>query len=549
MAEGGAAPGEPAAGFVATLFRGALASGVVLPFPDPDPETAEISREVGAMVTDWAAAAIDPAAIDGAADIPESVVEGLAELGLLGLTIPEEHGGSGCSQHTYTTMMEALARRCPSTATILGAHLGLGLKGLIHFGTEEQKARWLPRAATGELMAAFALTEPQAGSDAAALRTTAEPQSNGSWKLDGSKVWITNGSRANLFTVFARTPDPERPDAPVDERPISAFVVTRDLGGLSTGAEESKMGLKGSSTTEVHLEDVPVPADHLLGAPGQGFRIALEILNGGRHSLAACCLGQARLARDLAVAHAAERVQYSRPIAEFGMVREMLAGIEADVYAMEAGTYLAAGLVDRGESDFSLESACCKVHATERLWLDANDALQVAGGTGFMHEYPYERIVRDARVNLIFEGTNQVLRMMLALRGLKARAKLGPLPASERLEGVHAELDPEATACGAAAAELGRRAGEVLERRGADLRDAQHDQHRLADMAVALYGACAVLSRATARLAAGAAPERELPLARLAARRQLADFRRAAEACDRNDDALIDAVARGLARS
>jgi acyl-CoA dehydrogenase family protein 9 len=230
------------------------------------------------------------------------------------------------------------------------------------------------------------------------------------------------------------------------------------------------------------------------------------------------------------------------------MVREMLAAIEADVYAMEAGTYLAAGLVDKGEHDFSLESACCKVFATEALWTVANDALQVAGGTGFMHEYPYERIVRDARVNLIFEGTNQVLRMMLVVRGTKGLAPSSK-PARPRFAGVHPKLSAERSEVENAVASLGRRTSQALERHGASLRDAQHEQRRLADMAVALYTAAAVLSRATASLERGgdeAALEREVALARLACRRQLATCARAERECQHDDDALVEAVARGM---
>jgi acyl-CoA dehydrogenase family protein 9 len=533
---------EDAGGLVVSLFRGQLDGDAVMPWPTPDAETAETSEEVHAMVSGWMEENVDPAEIDATAQFPEGLVGGLAELGLLGLTFPEEHDGAGCKQHTYTRVMEAVSYRCPSTATVLGAHLGLGTKALLLVGTDEQKAEFLPRLASGELLGAFALTEPQAGSDAAALRTRAEPRPDGGWKLDGTKVWITNAGMANFFTVFARTPHPEKPDAPIEERPITAFAVLSSDGGVTTGAEEHKMGLKGSSTTEVVLEDVVIPAGRMLGPEGKGFRVALEVLNGGRHSLAACCLGQAKLATELAHAHAGEREQYGAPIARFGMIREMLAGMSADVYAMEAATYMAAGLVDRGGVDASLESACCKLYATERLWTLANDALQVAGGTGFMKEYAYERIVRDARVNLIFEGTNQVLRMMIALRGWKGLANLGPADGPGGLEGVHESLAEEAARCRDAAARMGVRAAEAVSEHGKALRHAQHAQKRLADMAVALTVTAAVLSRATHELAAGAGDE-VLDLARLAARRELRAFDEAEAACAENDDALIERVA------
>src|SRR6185503_5435021 len=332
-----------------------------------------------------------------------------------------------------------------------------------------------PKLASGERIAAFALTEAGAGSDAAALATRAEPLADGSWRLNGRKIWITNGGIANGFTVFARTPDPARPAAKFMEWPISAFWVERERAGLSTGKPEDKMGLCGSSTTEVALEDVIVPPEALVGPRGEGFKVALNVLNSGRHGLAACCIGQAKLARDLAVKHARERVQFGRPIAAFGMVQELLAGMEADLYAMEASTYLTAGLMDKKERETMLEAACCKLHATERLWSIANDALQVTGGTGFMREYAYERILRDARINMIFEGTNQVLRMMIAFQGLRslARGELAAAPGRAELEGVPASLSNEREGLERLVPRFADRCRAALARHGERVRDAQ----------------------------------------------------------------------------
>jgi acyl-CoA dehydrogenase family protein 9 len=307
------------------------------------------------------------------------------------------------------------------------------------------------------------------------------------------------------------------------------------------------MGLRGSSTTEVGLADVVLPADALVGPRGGGFKVALNVLNSGRHGLAACCIGQAKLARDLAVAHAAEREQFGRPIAAFGMVKEMLAGMDADLYAMEAGTALTAGLIEDKRGETMLEAACCKMFATERLWAICNDALQVSGGTGFMREYPYERILRDARINLIFEGTNQVLRMMLALQGLRPVAA-GERPASTppRLVGVHADLADDRAAFEALVPRFAAAAASVADRHGAALRDAQHDQHRLADMAAALFHQGAVLSRASAAAEAGALDEREAHVARLALARLARAFEHALHDGEHPHDALIDAVAAGM---
>jgi len=530
--------------FVRSLFLGRIDGAAILPFPDPGDEERETTDTIAGMVRDWAADAIDPEAIDHGKEIPREVLDGLRELGLFGLTIPEEHGGAGMGQRTYAAVMEAVAHRCASTVTVLGGHLGLGSKAIVLYGTDEQKRRWLPELSSGERIAAFALTEAGAGSDAAAQRTIAEEQPDGSWKLNGRKIWITNGGFAGFFTVFARTVDAETKDLPLMERPVSAFLVPRDAAGVSVGAPEDKMGLRGSSTTDVGFEDVVVPADALVGPRGGGFKVALNVLNAGRHGLAACCIGQGKLARDLAVAHAKEREQFGKPISSFGMVKEMLAGMDADLYAMEAGTALTAGLVEDQRGETMLEAACCKMFATERLWEICNAALQVSGGTGFMREYPYERILRDARINLIFEGTNQVLRMMLSLQGLRPLLKGASVAAEPaKLDGVADELSSERAAFEGLVPIFAALAADVAKRRGADARDAQHDQHRLADMACALFHMGAVLSRATSSAAKGALDDRESAVARLALARLARMFEHAREAAEHPSDALVDAVA------
>ena len=539
---------HPETGFVRSLFEGRVRSERILPFPLPDAETRETTDEIVSMVTDWAAGAIDPRAIDEEKRIPDAVVAGLRELGLFGLTIDEAYGGAGMGQYAYARVMEAVAHRCASTVTILGAHLGIGMKGLSLYGTDEQKTRWMPALAAGERLAAFALTEASAGSDAAALRTTADRTPDGRWRLNGRKVWITNANLAGHLTLFARTPHPANPDAALLERPISAFFVPTDVPGVTIGAPEDKMGLRGSCTTEVGLEDVELDADCLLGTEGQGFKVALNVLNAGRHGLAASCIGQAKLARELAVLHAHEREQFGQPIAGFGMVRELLAAMEADIYTMEAGTWLTAGLIDRGDRDIMLESACCKMFATETLWRIANDSLQVTGGTGFMREYPYERIVRDARINMIFEGTNQVLRMMLVGQGLRGLDLAGANggSAGPGLAGVHPDLSGERAAVEELLPLFAARARAFAAAHGRDVRRAQLPLRRLADMVVALFGACAVLSRATATIEAGgeaSALERERDVARLACLRLTTDLRRAMVEDDRAQDALLHRVA------
>ncbi len=305
-----AAPGS----FMKSLFSGRLESRMVFPYPRQDAATRETLDLVLESFRSWARERLDGGAIDRAGVFPDGPVRELKELGMFGLTVPEEHGGAGLSLTSYCRLMEEICHHCASMATIVGAHLGIGSKGILLYGSEEQKRRWLPAIAKGDLLSAYALTEPSSGSDAAALKTRAVwNEARQVWVLNGGKRFITNGGKASLFTVFART------EIDGQDR-ISAFVVTRDLPGVSTGKEEDKLGLKGSSTTDLYLENVPVPKDNLLGEPGRGFKYAMEILNDGRVSLAAGAVGGAKEMIDRVVEYAKQRRQFDRPIGTFEMI-------------------------------------------------------------------------------------------------------------------------------------------------------------------------------------------------------------------------------------
>jgi acyl-CoA dehydrogenase family protein 9 len=417
--------------------------------------------------------------------------------------------------------MEEIGQTDASLGILVGGHQSIGLKALLLYGTPEQKSRWLPALAAGEEIAAFALTEPEAGSDAASIRTTARyDEARDEFVLDGSKHWISNGGIADFFTVFAKDVALEARD---EHRRITAFAVTKGLPGLEIGPEEKKLGLKGSSTVPLLLKELRLPAFHVIGQRGSGFKIAVEILNTGRTSLAAGCLGGSKAMIREAALHATQRRQFGSRIADFEMIRGKFARMVANTYALESLVYMTAGLVDRGLSDYALEGAACKVFGTESVWNVINDALQVAGGNGFMEEYPYERALRDSRVNMIFEGTNEILRVLLALSGLRdlgtdlegvARALKTPLSnlgilsdyvgrkirgyvAPERLESVVPELAAEAdlvtryTRFFAAAAET------FLSRFGKNVLEREYQQERLANVALDLYASLAVLSRAS----------------------------------------------------
>ncbi|HEV2064484.1 MAG TPA: acyl-CoA dehydrogenase family protein, partial [Thermoanaerobaculia bacterium] len=402
---------------VKSLFAGHVPEDTVFPYPEISAEERETVSTFLESFRSFAKDKIDAAAIDRDQKVPPEVVKGLADLGAFGMTIPEAYGGYGFSASAYCRVTEEIGRTDASIGILVGGHQSIGLKGLILFGTEEQKKRWLPRLATGEMIAAFALTEPEAGSDAASIKTTAVyDEAKNEFVLNGTKHWISNGGFAEFFTVFAK--DTKLP-ASDEHRRMTAFVVTKDLGGVTPGKEEKKLGLRGSSTVPIELVNVRVPANHVLGERGQGFKIAVEILNTGRTSLGAGCIGGSKAMIREAALHATQRKQFGTRIADFEMIRGKFARMVVSTYALESMVYLTAGLVDRGLEDYSLEGACCKVFGTEAVWRNINDALQIAGGNGFMEEYPYQRALRDSRINMIFEGTNEVLRMLVALTGMK----------------------------------------------------------------------------------------------------------------------------------
>jgi alkylation response protein AidB-like acyl-CoA dehydrogenase len=279
------------------------------------------------------------------------------------------------------------------------------------FGTDEQKQRFLPSLATGEKIAAFCLTEPSSGSDAASIKTTAVRDGN-DWILNGDKLWITNGGIAQFFTVFAKTQEHG------EKSHVTAFIVTSDMPGVSTGPHEDKMGIRASNTTTVTFDNVRVPGNNVLGEVGKGFKVAMKVLNSGRTGLGGGCVGGMKRAIAHATKQAKERVQFGKPIAQFGLVKQKIGQMVVDCYSAEAAVNLVNHFVDSGMQDYAVEAAISKVYASETLWRTMDEALQVAGGNGYMREFPYERGLRDARINRIFEGTNDILRLFIALTAM-----------------------------------------------------------------------------------------------------------------------------------
>jgi acyl-CoA dehydrogenase family member 9 len=339
-------------------------------------------------------------------------IQALRELGLFGLIIPEEFEGLGLSSRGYARILQQITLHDGSTALTVGAHSSIGMKALLLFGSSEQKAKYLPPLASGEMIAGFCLTEAQAGSDASSLKTRAVKQADGGWILNGEKIWITNGPIAQFFTVFARTGD----DSP---KGISAFLVEKSWSGVHTGQKEEKLGIRASATSTVAFQDVLLPPESLIGVEGQGFKIAVAVLNNGRSGLGGGCVGAMKRCIKLACEHAQERKQFGESIGSFGIIREKIAKMSSLCYASESMVQLVGQDIDEDVEDYSVEAAATKVFTTESLWYCAYEALQIAGGNGFMKEYPYEIITRDSRINTIFEGTNEILRLYIGLRSLE----------------------------------------------------------------------------------------------------------------------------------
>lgn len=451
---------------------------------------------------------------------PEEFIQDLRDLGLFGLIIPEEYGGIGLSNSAYSRVLQQSSRYDSSVSLTIGAHSSIGMKGLLLFGTESQKKKYLPRLASGEMIAAYCLTEPSSGSDAASIKTNAVKNPDGSWLLNGEKIWITNGGIADFYTVFARTD--------VKAGKLSAFLVERNTAGVSTGKKEDKLGIRASSTTTVNFSDVTVPAENLLGEEGKGFKIAVSILNNGRTGLGGGAVGGMKTCIALATKQARERKQFGQSISEFGLIKKKIARMTVDCFAAESVVWMVGHYIDSGSNDYSIEAAISKVFASEAMFRAADDALQIAAGSGYMKELPYERILRDSRILTIFEGTSEILRLFIALSGLKGPASMlqelqsatgeifdHPIKGFGLLSGYAGRRITQLTSLGQDriidvvpgslrddaliyekyTLELARLSDVLLRRHGKAIADMQYSQQRVADVAIDLFVGLSVLSR------------------------------------------------------
>lgn len=563
---------QPSSSVARNLALGEIVEQNLFPYP----AIRARDREVLGMMVDaidrfLEGHAHDFAAWDAAAEQPPEFIQALRELGLFGLIIPEESGGLALSNAAYARVLAQTSAHDSSVSLTIGAHSSIGMKGVLLFGSDAQKARYLPRLASGEMIAAFCLTEPGAGSDAASIRTKAVPNDDGSWTLDGEKLWITNGGIADFYTVFARTDG--------DEGKITAFLVEAAWPGVSRGPHEDKHGIRASSTTTVAFSGVRVPAENVLGEVGKGFKVAMGILNNGRTGLGGGAVGGMKALIRKATAQAKERHQFDTPIAQFGLVRAKIAQMTVECFAAEAVVWMVAHYIDSGHEDYSVEAAISKVYASEAMQRAAYEALQIAGGNGYMKEFPYERFARDARILPIFEGTNEILRLYIALSVLKGvGASLGELQAAlgaifnDPIKGFgvlggyaerrfaqatglfgdrigHAlapELAPLARVYEKYAGELARVADAVLRRHGRTIADHQHVQKRIADLVIDLFVGLCVLSRAQSLVEAGDEPALAIEVARVFTRQARRRMARNIRGFQHNEDDGVEKIATGI---
>jgi acyl-CoA dehydrogenase family member 9 len=510
--------------FMRSLCMGRIEEKLLFPFPKMKKEEQDTLRAMTQSFQQWLGGRDkDFRKWDHEAELPKEFIQEMREFGLFSLIIPEEFGGMGLSATGYSRVLQELTRYDGSVVLTAGAHSSIGMRGLVLFGTPEQKKKYLPKLATGEMIAAFCLTEAGAGSDAASLKTKAVEEGD-HWLLTGEKIWITNGGIADFFTVFART---ETKDGSGKAK-ITGFIVTKDMAGVSSGPHEDKMGIRASSTTTISFQNVKVPKENVLGEVGSGFKVAMNILNSGRTGLGGGCVGAMKFLIEQSTKQAKQRKQFEQPISNFGLIKQKVGKMVVNTYASEACVNMVAGMVDSGHKDYAVEAAISKIFSTESLWDTVDEALQIAGGNGFMREFPYERIMRNARINRIFEGTNEILRLFVALTAMNdvgtslkeigsalhdpikgfgvlsdyAKRRVTQATGIGRVEmskfhpaiAEHARLFEDLTRLLAAATD------RILRKHGKNIMNKQFATRRLADIMIDLYVLACVISRVSQSL-------------------------------------------------
>merc|ERR1719325_18300 len=520
--------------FVQNVFRGMIEPTQVFPFPvaldEEQRENLEMLVPIAERVMEEQN---DPLLNDQLESVPEDTVNALRELGAFGLQVPVELDGVGLTNTQYARLTEVVGGNDLGVGIFIGAHQSIGFKGILLAGTDEQKAKYLPKLATGENFAAFALTEPSSGSDAGSIKTRAELNKEGThWILNGGKIWISNGGIAEIFTVFAKTPIKDEATGTVTEK-VSAFIVERSFGGVTNGPPEKKMGIKCSNTAEVYFENTPIPVENVLQNPGDGFKVAMQILNNGRFGMGAALSGTMRTVIQKACEHATARVQFGSRIDGYGAIQEKIAKMSMIHYATESMAYMVAGTMDAGYEDFQLEAAISKIFASEAAWFVTDEAIQVLGGNGYMRALGLEKVMRDLRIFRIFEGTNDILRLFVALVGIqyagghlrelqkaishpisnfgvvlgevakRGKGAIGVVNSDQLKDKIHPNLAESAALTCKAIDAFGATIEKVLIKHGKDIINEQFVLNRLANATIDIYANTCVLSRCTKSLVEG----------------------------------------------
>ncbi|CAH1121012.1 unnamed protein product [Ceutorhynchus assimilis] len=519
--------------FVMNLFKGQIEARQVFPYPNV---LNEEQRETLEMLVDptqkFFAEVNDPMKNEALERVEENTLAGLWDLGAFSLQVPQELGGLGLTNTQYARLVEIVGGNDLGVGITLGAHQSIGFKGILLYGTPEQKEKYLPRVSSGTF-AAFCLTEPSSGSDAGSIKTRAVLSPDGKhFILNGSKIWISNGGMAEVMTVFAQTPvqDPKTGKT-VDK--VTAFIVERSFGGVTNGPPEKKMGIKCSNTAEVYYENVPIPIENVLGGVGNGFKVAMNILNNGRFGMAAALSGTMKTCIKKCIDFANQRKQFGQIITNFGSVQEKIARMAMVHYVAESMAYMISGNMDSGSEHYHLEAAISKCFASEAAWYVCDEAIQIMGGMGFMKDTGLEKILRDLRIFRIFEGTNDILRLFVALTGIQhAGAHLKELQnafknptahlglifeeASKRVvrsvglgsppsmePHVHGDLIQPASELARSIDSFGQSIEIVLIKYGKSIVNEQFILNRIASAVFDIYASAVVLSRASAALREG----------------------------------------------
>lgn len=503
--------------FMKAAFFGVIADDLIFPFPElPQAERESVHVEIERL-RKLSEGRVDSARIDRERALGDDVVELAREMGLFGLGVPSVHGGGGLSATGQARVLQEVSGVDASLGLFLLTHGAIGTRALLSFGSDAQKARFLPKLASGELVAAFALTEKASGTDAGTIRTHALfDEAAGVYRLSGEKPWVTNGDRAGLFVVVARTSRTDEGHRPR----LTAFVVERS-SGVKVGARHATLGVRGVGVTPVAFDGVTLAPDCVLGEPGRGYKVAMSVLNDARLAVSASMFGQCRAIVNRMVRHVQDRRSFGRAIGEFPILKDKVAKMMADAFAVESMIYLTTGLVDRNVEDYSLESAICRVASVEALWRTVNEAMQILAGQGYVESDTLERQLRDARVGFVLDGTNETLRCFIALSGLRGPgARLGEVETAmleplkgfgllrrfapkkvrealrrERLSRAHPLLGREAVMFEEAVDALHEAAMRALREHGREIAEMQYTQKRLANAAIDLYALGACLSR------------------------------------------------------